>query len=239
MNCQEVKSYVENILPGEDPCAELCLTGHIAECPECSRFMEGQKKVHVSLALLRESVSSPSSTLDEIVLANYRKHVAGLRTSVEAARMPKPGLRPSIRWAFGLAAAIALVTILLWPRKQPGVAAIQPVISPPAISSTRFDSAQNIPIPQRSGREKRRNGTPKRTQAAVSSASMSNPVPEGFRSLMYCDELSCGGAMDVVRIELQPSDMGLIATAQQGRNAISADVLVGADGIARGIRIVR
>lgn len=56
---------------------------------------------------------------------------------------------------------------------------------------------------------------------------------------MYCDELSCGGAMDVVRVELQPSDVGLMATAQQDRNAIAADVLVGADGIARGIRIVR
>jgi 2-polyprenyl-6-methoxyphenol hydroxylase-like FAD-dependent oxidoreductase len=68
---------------------------------------------------------------------------------------------------------------------------------------------------------------------------MGDSIPEGFRSLMYCDELSCGGAMDVVRIELQPSDVGLMATAQQDRNAISADVLVGADGIARGIRIVR
>jgi 2-polyprenyl-6-methoxyphenol hydroxylase-like FAD-dependent oxidoreductase len=68
---------------------------------------------------------------------------------------------------------------------------------------------------------------------------MSNPVPEGFRSLMYCDELSCGGAMDVVRIQLQPSDVGLIAAAQQNSNVVSADVLVGADGIARGIRIVR
>ena len=45
--------------------------------------------------------------------------------------------------------------------------------------------------------------------------------------------------MDVVRIQLQPSEPGLLAAAQQSSNVVSADVLVGADGIARGIRIVR
>jgi hypothetical protein len=117
--------------------------------------------------------------------------------------------------------------------------AIQPAISPPAISSTRSDTAQHVPIPQRAGRGKRRNAVSKQTQAAVSSASVSDSIPEGFRSLIYCDELSCGGAMDVVRIQLQPSNAGLVAAASQSSNVVSADVLVGADGIARGIRIVR
>lgn len=63
-------------------------------------------------------------------------------------------------------------------------------------------------------------------------------MPDGFRSLMYCDELSCGGAMDVLRIQLPPSAIGLM-TAEPSGNVVSADVLVGADGIARGIRIVR
>jgi hypothetical protein len=232
MNCQEFKSYFESISLSGDPSAELCLTEHAAECPQCGGFIEGQKELRASLALLRESVSLPSAVLDETVLANYRKHLAGLH----AGRIPKHGLRLSIRLAFGVAAAMALVTIFLWPRKQPG-APIQPVISPPVISSTRLEPTQNVAIPHRSSHEKR-NGAVRRTQSAVS-ASMGDSIPEGFRSLMYCDELSCGGAMDVVRIELQPSDVGLMATAQQDRNAISADVLVGADGIARGIRIVR
>jgi len=238
MNCQELKWYFESSpLLGGAPSAETSFTDHIAGCPKCSRFMEEQKDLLAGLARLRESGPSPSAALDEIVLANYRKQVAGLRASADAGRTPKHGLRPSIRFAFGVAAAMALVTILLWPRKQPSVA-IQPAISPPAISSTRSDTAQGIPVPQKaSGR--RRNATSKQTQAPVSLASMGDSIPEGFRSLMYCDELSCGGAMDVVRIELQPSDMGLMAAAPQSSNVVSADVLVGADGIARGIRIVR
>ncbi len=239
MNCKELKSCFENIsLMSADPSAKPGLTEHIAECPKCSRFIEGQKDLLASLALLRESGPSPSAALDEIALTNYRKQVAGLRVSAALAIAPKPRSRSSLRWVFGLAAAMALVTILLWPRKQPDVV-IQPAIPSPAISSTRLDTAQMIPIPQKSGGEKGRNDPSKQTQAAVSSASMNNPVPEGFRSLMYCDELSCGGAMDVLRIELQPSDAGLIAAAPQSGSVVSADVLVGADGIARGIRIVR
>jgi hypothetical protein len=238
MNCQELKSYFEDIsLMSADTAIEARLTEHVAGCPKCSRFIERQKELRARLAALRESASSPPSALDEIILATYRKQVAGLRASAEAAKARKPGSRSSLRWTFGLVAAMALVVILIWPRKQPGVA-IQPATPVPAISSTRLDPAAPN-IPQKQGGEKRRHGAPKRTQAAVSSASMSSPVPEGFRSLMYCDELSCGGAMDVVRIQLQPSDVGLIAAAQQNSNVVSADVLVGADGIARGIRIVR
>src|SRR5947208_16031607 len=111
MNCHEFKAHFENMPLSGDPSAELRLTEHAAGCPKCSRFIEEQKEVRARLALLRESVSSPSAALDETVLSNYRKHVAGLRASADAGRIPKHGLRPSIRFAFGLAAAMALVAL--------------------------------------------------------------------------------------------------------------------------------
>jgi hypothetical protein len=239
MNCHELKSYFENIsLMSADPSAESRMAEHIAGCPKCARFMEAQKELRTSLSLLRESVSSPTSNLDEMVLANYRKHVAGLRTSSETATLRKRVLTTSLRWSLGLAAAMALAAVLLWPRRPTGETN-RPLTAPPAISSVRLNASAQGPAPQKPRGEKRRNGVIKRTQPAVSAASMSNPVPEGFRSLMYCDELSCGGAMDVVRIQLQPSEPGVMAAAQQSSNVVSADVLVGADGVARGIRIVR
>ena len=239
MNCQELKAYCENISLSGDPSAELGLTQHIAECPKCGRFVDGQKELRASLAFLRESASSPSSALDKTVLANYRKQVAGLRASAQSATLRKPVSTACLRWSLGFVAATAVVTILLWPRKQPGVV-IHTTVPPVAVSSTRSDGDQKVAtIQQGSAREKGRSAVPKRTQSAVSSASMGDSIPEGFKSLMYCDELSCGGAMNVVRIELQASDAGLTAVGQQGSNVISADVLVGADGIARGIRIVR
>jgi hypothetical protein len=63
-------------------------------------------------------------------------------------------------------------------------------------------------------------------------------MPEGFRSLMYCDALSCPGDMDMIRVQLPASAMarqvpGFIQTS----GSVTADVLVGPDGIARGIRL--
>jgi hypothetical protein len=63
-------------------------------------------------------------------------------------------------------------------------------------------------------------------------------IPNEFRGLMFCDELSCGGGMDMIRIQLPASlvprpDSGFQPTG----GAVNADVLIGPDGVARGIRI--
>src|SRR5262249_53486263 len=62
--------------------------------------------------------------------------------------------------------------------------------------------------------------------------------PQEFRSLMYCDEISCDGGMNVVRVQLPALPSGFLPAANTGTRPVSADVLVGADGFARGIRIV-
>jgi hypothetical protein len=56
---------------------------------------------------------------------------------------------------------------------------------------------------------------------------------------MYCDAISCGGGMEVIRVQLPSQDFPLMAGNAAADTVISADVLVGADGIARGIRIVQ
>jgi hypothetical protein len=76
------------------------------------------------------------------------------------------------------------------------------------------------------------------TSGVVSPNRLDDSVPEGFRSLMYCDELSCNGGMEVVRVQLPSPAAGFMPASASGNRAVSADVLVGADGFARGIRIV-
>ena len=55
---------------------------------------------------------------------------------------------------------------------------------------------------------------------------------------MYCDELSCDGGMEVVRVQLPSLAAGFMSVPTAGNRVVTADVLVGADGFARGIRIV-
>jgi len=55
---------------------------------------------------------------------------------------------------------------------------------------------------------------------------------------MYCDQLSCAEAMEIIRVQLPTSMAGLTPGSTATGDAVFADVLVGPDGIARGIRIV-
>jgi hypothetical protein len=56
---------------------------------------------------------------------------------------------------------------------------------------------------------------------------------------MYCDALSCGGTLQLIRVQLSSSAAAFEPAAASPEGAIYADVLVGSDGIARGIRVVR
>jgi hypothetical protein len=50
--------------------------------------------------------------------------------------------------------------------------------------------------------------------------------------------LSCDGAMDLIRVQLPSSLLARPASAfRQTSGPVNADVLIGPDGIARGIRI--
>jgi hypothetical protein len=56
---------------------------------------------------------------------------------------------------------------------------------------------------------------------------------------MYCDELSCAGAMDVIRVEVPAEALRVPQRERSGNEPVEADVLVGPDGVARGIRLVQ
>ena len=68
---------------------------------------------------------------------------------------------------------------------------------------------------------------------------LTGALPPDFRSLMYCDELSCSGPMEVIRMQLPASDLLFAPGSNSANGTVLADVLVGPDGIARGIRIVQ
>ena len=76
------------------------------------------------------------------------------------------------------------------------------------------------------------------TQAMQTVAEIDENLPAKFQSLMYCDQISCPGAMEVIRMQFPPPLLGLAPRSGAANGLISADVLVGQDGIARGIRVI-
>lgn len=56
----------------------------------------------------------------------------------------------------------------------------------------------------------------------------------GYSNLMYCDPVACAGPMQVVHIKVRVSDR---ARRSADSGYLAADVVVGADGVARAIRV--
>jgi hypothetical protein len=232
MTCQELRLYFEDPLRRD---AELRPElEHLTHCPDCARFVEAQRELGHSLRVTRESAPAFPASLDTVVLANYRQHITEQSKPVVAI-CGKHGFA-ILGWSVA-AAALALVAALLYFAEgtstrtlaQPQL--IRPVAPAPSLSPVATASQSSRP-------KSPRMVVPK-TQprpSAPTEATLTSPLPSGFRSLMYCDELSCGDVMEVIRVQLPPSPF--LITGMGGSRPISADVLVGSDGIARGIRVV-
>ena len=228
MTCQELRLYFEDPLRHD---AELrSELEHLAHCGDCARYVEAKRELGNSLRLLRESVPQYPASLDAAVPAAYRRVMA--EKTARVAPVPRQRSFAWLRWS-AVAAAILLGGVLLYrnqPRVEPAAArpaAVQPVPvapSPVAVEAKRPQTKKPL--------------TARRSQPApVFTAAAPATLPPGFRSLMYCDELSCGDAMEVIRVQLPPSAITFAPAAGAG-GPVFADVLVGPDGIARGIRVV-
>jgi hypothetical protein len=233
MTCREVRLYIVDLLRRD------CDLGpepeHLIHCADCARFVEVQRDLGAGLRLTRQSVPPLPASLDDAVLANYRKHIAD---------RPVPGNATLRRRRFAVlcwsaAAAVVLVSgILLFH----GWKAVTTIAQPPLPqSATASQPPATVAAATGISKPKSLHAAAHRAlhqHPAPSVTMLESPLPTGFRSLMYCDELSCGGAMEVIRVQLPPSVAALAAASNSTDGAVFADVLVGPDGIARGIRIV-
>ena len=242
MTCQDLHSYYENRLRGgtRTGAGSDEVSAHLVTCADCSRFVEAQQEMETNLRLVREAAPQPSAALDATVLTNYRRQAEEWRGAVTAT--PARRQRPSgvLRWSAGLAAVVLVAAVLFLSRKNSPTTITQSPAAPPAAVSQPTNrshreenlsqaTTQEVPHPA-AYRARNRRPVP-------AAATLVNPIPVGFRSLMYCDELSCSGSMEMIRVQL-PSAAAFASASMQTNGVVFADVLVGPDGIARGIRIV-
>ena len=225
MTCQELRLYFED--PQRADAEFRVETEHLAHCADCARFVSTQRQLGVKLRRLREAVPQFPVGLDSTVLANYRRAVANRTSSSNAATASR-----RIAILCMTAAAIVLVAGVVFFLK-PKVAS--PISGPRRVEAViTSQSSAGSAIARLSGPTKRR-----RSHLAVGRRrALPGVAAPGFRSLMYCDELSCGELMELIRVQLPSASIGLEAASTAAGGTVMADVLVGPDGIARGIRIV-
>ena len=239
MNCRELESSLEySAGNGEFPRLSAEAEQHLSTCVSCRGFVDTRKELFAGLRVLREKSPKVPASLDAAVLAVYRE------------RMAVPTLvRTGSRWRIAalwpvaaVAVALVIATTLFVSRPHKAIDShVQPLQVKQAAPTSQSHAQEIAHKPMKEKNvavaARQRPHVPVYEPFSAPASAMIQPNSQEFRSLMYCDELSCDGGMDVVRIELPTLLPELPGTSRRPRT-ISADVLVGADGFARGIRIV-
>lgn len=232
MNCKEFQFYLsERNALGEAAAAE-----HTERCPECRSLSLAQDELVQCLGALRESAPQLPASVDTAVMNAFRRE-KGSRANITMAT----------RFAWVPVAAALLIAGALWlvrgERQAVSSASVAKTDAPAEVQAPRVPNkieevaevrpSQNTVRPHRHVTKH----APAETEPKLASAEQQTPVP-GFRNLMYCDPISCSGAMQVIRIQV-PVMVQPFPTARPSSGVVQADVVVGADGVARAIRFVR
>lgn len=237
MNCRELESNFENSAASEFPRLSDEAERHLLTCISCRGFVDTQKQIYAGLRVLREGAPKVPVSLDAAVLTRYRQQMAEPRLVRTGSRWRSAALLP-----VAAAVTIAIAVTLYVSRPHKAIDShVQPVPVEQVAPVSESQHEQIVAMPRKEkhapiATTKRPHITAEQRSSAPAPAVLQASSQE-FRSLMYCDELSCDGGMDVVRVEL-PALLPELPGASRRPRTISADVLVGADGFARGIRIV-
>lgn len=239
MTCEQLRKYTNEIEQRQTAAfwSEMGVAAHVARCADCGEFVREQQRLREGLLLLRASAGTVSESLDAAVVANYRRYLAeGVAVPRMRARSKRPPLL--LRWSAATAFALVVIAVALFLSRKQTPKASAPIQLPPraAVESSssrtaepQIQSTKAASSPMRNHRASYRRDSEMRAVA---------PIPDDFRGLMYCDELSCDGAMDMIRVQLPSSVVARPGSAfTSGGGPVYAEVLVGPDGIARGIRI--
>jgi hypothetical protein len=244
MTCKEIRAHFQgDQFAAVNPlCESAAFSEHIAKCGECNRFIEEQKELVRCLLLLREGATAMPPSLDASVLAGYRTYISERPRSTTAVRATgRTGLLGAFHWAAAVAFAIiaAGAVLLFISGQRSSVDRVsterRSVMAPVPVAPANSQSAALEPVRKKPNSIVR---SAKHAPPAIPGASPENWSSSGFQGLMYCDPLSCPGAMDVIRVQLSSAAVAFGPTSSKGSDFVYADVLVGPDGIARGIRVV-
>jgi len=240
------KDFRDDLKPRADTSAKVLsesreMAEHARACPESSGSVRDEQLLEKHLDLVRAAVPEVPPSLDSAVLANYRRYLAERPAAIDHGRW-RVRLENALPWAAALAfaAVVAYGAIVFFvPHSSTGWANGKDRTPPagqarvPVLAKKQVSPPTPITKARRLSRRARSHG-----ENIEAAAHGNDSFPRAFRSLVYCDQISCPGAMEVIRVELPAPVLGFAQASAQPGGMVSADVLVGADGIARGIRVV-
>jgi hypothetical protein len=267
MNCKQFETLVDDLARNDslaDSYRELVLA-HAAACPACAECLADQGRLTVCLSeLANEGPMEAPPRVEASLIAAFRERAA-VRSS-ESEAMPLAWRRVAY---FALAAAASIILALAATRmldgpgsspatqdkraKQagpPGPASNRSVEvvpapvgglpAPPLSTGGPADQAMQVDQPRRMSAGYRPRKTPGGTPPTAAGPELE--IATDFFPLTMDSSLLSAEGGQVVRIKLPRfvmASFGLPINVDRAGDSVSADVVVGNDGLARAIRFVR
>jgi hypothetical protein len=246
MNCQSFENVIDDLAREQLIEARLrkAALRHSDECSTCAQRLADERDLTLSLRALAEEMNSAAAPerVESFLLAAFTER----RVSQESSR-PK-------RWNYPRVAAAAAVLIAVgiglaaWNSLVPSepheaISAIPAVTTsldkPSATPQVTVVQAENprprsISMPRPSKRNKS-------VKSVVAPPLSETEVATDFMPIRYANPASLQDGGSIVRVELSRStvvSMGFAVNMDRYGERVKADVLMGADGLARAIRFI-
>jgi hypothetical protein len=199
------------------------LLDHARGCESCERLLRHELQLR---ALLTE-LAAGSRNLEPS--ASVKRNLLVELDTLRAERIPRG--RITLRFAFAIAALVCLViglALALRSRPHPTTAVISPATPTPKTTATPpavVDPSPIVSVPAHASPSRQRREPPRPTVAS-----------NDFYPVVMCDSITCAGPSVTVRVELPTSPL---VARRNGNHPVMADLLVGEDGLVRGVRLLQ
>jgi hypothetical protein len=241
MTCQVHQDAMLDLARGAavDPSVARSAQAHLETCPGCAAELQRQRDLTGMLTELSSHARSwkPPVGLENRLAQTFAvgyQAMGGAGTGAVTKRARYGAL------AGGVAAMLALLLWISWPARQPGISPTQPVdragekphVNSPPLRAAGSSESEAAPVRSTPPRASRRGHAQATRQTAAALEFMPIPGAAGLPAFE---------SGRIVRVELPMSALpsyGVAIVPDAMRSAVEADVLVGQDGQARGIRLV-
>lgn len=192
-----------------------------------------------------EKASVSSRDLDlQAVLKASTAHIAppaSLRTRVLSSFDQRAyGRGFSLKWLVGVTAvliAVVLTGLVLRVVNPPQTSSTSSSVTTVSRSIPQATTLQRADVPFAPVDRVRRKKRPLQKTQSESIGKSREVESAGFNSLLYCDSFTCGDPMQLVRVQLPAATLGPAYRPLARNGYLTAELIVGTDGVTRALRI--
>jgi len=220
MNCREFESVSRDLARNQGISEDVCqkALAHVESCTRCRERWDDERTLSARLHLLAASMERERAPveLETILISTYRQRISSDRPSLS---IPSQTFSPWL-WRTGRSLMEVAAVILLCAVSLQLLLTLSPSLLP-----TYTEEPANGPVV-----------TPRGVQSPLVE------LTTDFIPLVPCVGLDCFEGGQLVRVampRLALIFLGLPMNEQLAQEPVTADVLIGGDGVARAIRFVR